>query len=40
VLQVSILLLQAVNGFDVDVIFDLALLMSRVLPLKLLKLRL
>ena len=36
--QVSVLLLKAVNGLDVDVIFDFGLLMSRVLPLKLLKL--
>jgi len=40
VLQVSVLLLKAVNGLDVDVIFDLGLLMSRVLPLNFLKLRL
>jgi hypothetical protein len=36
VLQVSVLLLKAVDGLEVDVIFDLGLLMSRVLPLKLL----
>jgi hypothetical protein len=40
VVQVSVLLLKAVDGLDVDVIFDLGLLMSLVLPLKLLKLRL
>ena len=37
-MQVSVLLLKAVNGLDVDVIFDLGLLMSRVLPLNFLKL--
>ena len=38
VLQVSVLLLKAVDGIDVDVILNLGLLMSLVLPLKLLNL--
>jgi hypothetical protein len=40
VVQVSVLLLKAVDGLDIDVILNLCLLITRILPLKLLKLRL